>query len=252
MLTQTLDGSTLILTLNCPAKRNPLNEAIREGLFEGFIRAEQDRNIRAVVITGAGGNFCSGGDIDSMKNVTDLAAGRERFRQTHQLARLMMGGSKPSIAAVEGWAAGAGIALALATDVVVAAESARFMASFARIGLIADFGLLHTLPARVGQGRARNILMTGDPVGAAEAERIGLVDVLVPAGGALEAALTKAAAMARNAPLAIAATRSALSEGFESVLNWEREMQSALLQTRDHAEGRAAFLEKRPPVFEGR
>lgn len=252
MLIEERQGHTLVLTLNYPAKRNPLNKAIRDGLLAAMTRAEQDRDIRAVVFTGSGGNFCSGGDIDSMQEVTDLGAGRERFRQTHQLARLMLGGSKPCIAAVEGWAAGAGIALALCCDVVIAAENARFLASFGRVGLVADFGLLRTLPLRVGHGRARNILLTGDVVGAGEAERIGLIDAMVPAGEALNAALAKAAAIARNAPLAVAYTKAALASGFEAALDWEREVQSALLQTRDHAEGRAAFAEKRPPVFEGR
>ncbi|OKO81097.1 enoyl-CoA hydratase-related protein [Bradyrhizobium sp. AS23.2] len=252
MLTQEVNGETLVLTLNHPAKRNPLTQEIRAGLLAGMTRAEKDPAIRAVVITGAGGNFCSGGDIESMKEVTDLAAGRERFRETHQLARLMVGGSKPSIAAVEGWAAGAGIALALCCDVVIATETARFMASFGRIGLIADFGLLATLPARVGQGRARNMLMTGEPVGAVEAERIGLADAVVPEGKALEAALAKAAVIARNAPLSIAYTKVAFAANFEALLSWEREAQSTLLLTQDHAEGRAAFAEKRPPVFQGR
>jgi 2-(1,2-epoxy-1,2-dihydrophenyl)acetyl-CoA isomerase len=252
MLIEERDGATLVLTLNHPAKRNPLNQTIRDELLAAFTRAEQDRDIRAIVVTGAGGNFCSGGDIDSMKEVSDLGAGRERFRQTHQLARLMVGGSKPSIAAVEGWAAGAGIALALCCDLVIAAENARILASFGRIGLVADFGLLRTLPLRVGHGRARNILLTGEAVSAAEAERIGLIDAITPDGQALNAALAKAAAIARSAPLPIAYTKAALGIGFEAVLDWEREVQSALLQTRDHAEGRAAFAEKRPPVFEGR
>ena len=186
MLIEERHGATLVLTLNHPAKRNPLNKTIRDGLLAAFTRAEQDRDIRAIVVTGAGGNFCSGGDIDSMKEVSDLGAGRERFRQTHQLARLMVGGSKPCIAAVEGWAAGAGIALALCCDLVIAAENARFMASFGRIGLVADFGLLRTLPLRVGHGRARNILLTGEAVGAAEAERIGLIDAMVPARRSVE------------------------------------------------------------------
>ena len=119
------------------------------------------------------------------------------------------------------------------------------------MGLVADFGLLRTLPLRVGHGRARNILLTGEAVGAAEAERIGLIDAMVPEGEALNAALAKAAAVTRNAPLPIAYTKAALGIGFEAILDWEREVQSALLLTQDHAEGRAAFAEKRPPVFQG-
>lgn len=252
MLRQELVGSTLVLTLDHPEKRNPMTAAIRAGLREGFLRAENDASIRVVVMTGAGGNFCSGGDIDSMSKVTDLAAGRERFRTVHELARLIIGSSKPCIAALEGWTAGAGLALALSADIVIASRTARFISGFGRIGLVPDFGLLATLPARIGHGRARNMLMTGDPVDADEALRIGLVDELVAPQAVLEAALEKAAKIARNAPLSLAYMKAALTMGVDSVLNWEREAQAALLMTRDHAEGRKAFAEKRAPVFEGR
>lgn len=252
MLRQEQAGSTLVLTLDRPEKRNPLTKEIRAGLLEAFLRAEKDSSIRVVVITGADGNFCSGGDIDSMGEVADLAAGRERFRGVHELARLIACGSKPCVAAVEGWAAGAGLALALSTDIVVASRTSRFVASFGRLGLIADFGLMATLPARIGQGRARNMLMTGEPVDADEALRIGLVDQLTDPHAALDAAIEKAAVIARNAPLALAYTKAGLAPRFEAILNWEREVQSALFMTRDHAEGRKAFAERRTPVFEGR
>src|SRR5690606_15918239 len=114
-----------------PAKRNALALPLRIGLIEAFERLEADKTVRAIVLTGAGTSFCSGGDIDSMAEVTSLAAGRERFRKSHHLMRLMMKSSKPIIAAVEGWAAGAGIGLALACDTIIAAEDARFVASFA-------------------------------------------------------------------------------------------------------------------------
>ena len=108
------------------------------------------------------GTFSAGGDIAGM-NAADLAAGRERFRITHRLVRLMVKSAKPIIAAVEGHAVGAGLSLALCCDTVIAAEDARFASSFGRVGLIADLGLLHTLPARVGEGRARQIFCTAKP-----------------------------------------------------------------------------------------
>ena len=112
------------------------------------------------MLTGAGGHFCAGGDISGMR-IDDLAAGRERFRLTHRLVKLMVHCAKPIIAAVEGYAVGAGLSLALCCDTIVAAENARFAAGFGRIGLIADLGLNHTLPQRIGMGRARQLLLYG-------------------------------------------------------------------------------------------
>ena len=223
---------------------------IREALIAAFERAETDREIRAVVLTGAGGTFCAGGDISGM-NVTDLAQGRERFRVTHRLVKLMVHASTPIVAAVEGFAVGAGLSLALCCDTVVAAEDARFGAPFGRLGLIADCALNHTLPARIGAGRARQMLLYGEQMDAATAERIGLVDHVVPKGGTLDVALQRARAVSGNAPLALALTKALLAEGLDAALDREREMQSTLFLTADHAEGRDAFLAKRKPVFRG-
>ena len=165
---------------------------MRAALIAAMERIEPDRDVRAVVLTGGGGTFSAGGDISGM-DVADLAAGRERFRTTHRLVRLLIESSKPVIAAVEGWAVGAGLGLALCCDTIIAAGDARFMAGFGRVGLIADFGLLHTLPRRVGEGRARQILLYGEAMDAAAAERIGLIDHVVPPGTALQAALHRAA-----------------------------------------------------------
>lgn len=250
MLRQDRDGATAVLILDHPERRNALAVPMRQALADALERIEADRDVRATVLTGAGGTFCAGGDVSGM-DATDLAAGRERFRLTHRLVRLMVKGSKPLVAAVEGWCVGAGLSLALCCDTVVAAEDARFAAGFGKLGLIADLGLLHTLPARVGQGRARQILLYGETLPAADAERIGLVDRLAPPGGALDAALARARLFHGAAPLPVAYTRQHLAAGLDAVLDWEREVQSALFLTADHAEGKAAFLAKRPPVFRG-
>ena len=250
MLTQSQHGATAVLTLDYPARRNALAMVMRTALVDALERIEADASIRAIVLTGAGGTFCAGGDISGM-DATDLAAGRERFRVTHQLVRLLVKGSKPLVAAVEGWCVGAGLSLALCCDTIVAASDARFMAGFGRIGLVADLGLLHTLPLRIGQGRARQVFLYGEAMDAATAERIGLVDHLVPPGGALDAALVRARLFADTAPLPVALTRQYLSAGLDAALDWERDTQSALFQTADHAEGKAAFLAKRPPIFRG-
>ena len=244
------DGATLILTLNNPARRNALSMPIREALIEAFESIEADGTVRAVVITGAGGTFSAGGDISGM-NVRTLPDGRQRFRITHRLVRLMVHCSKPLIAAVEGFAVGAGLSVAMCCDTVVASETARFGAGFGRIGLIADMGLNHTLPQRVGMGRARQILLYGEQMDACSAERIGIVDHVVPQGGALGFARQRAAHFADAASLPIALTKALLAEGLDAALERELDMQSTLFLTADHAEGRDAFLAKRKPAFRG-
>ncbi len=250
MLIERLEGSTLILTLNQPARRNALAMEMRTGMIAAFDRIEGDSRVRAVVINGAGGHFCAGGDISGM-DVTEFGAGRTRFRNTHRLVRMIIESSKPVVAAVDGWAAGAGVGLALCCDTVVAAEDAHFMTPFSRIGLVADFALWHTLPRRIGEGRARQMLLTAEPIDAATAERWGLVDHVVPAGKTLEKALERAAKLAEAAPLTTAMTKAVLARGLSETLEWERTVQATMFTTADHAEGKAAFLGKRAPKFNG-
>jgi len=250
MLTESRDGATAVLTLDYPERRNALAMPMRQRLVDALEAIEADRDLRAVVITGAGGTFSAGGDISGM-NVTDLAAGRERFRLTHRLVRLLIKGSKPVIAAVEGWCVGAGLSVAMCCDTIVAADDARFAAGFGKVGLVADLGLLHTLPARIGQGRARQVFLYGEQIDAARAERIGMIDHVVPPGTALEAALARAALFHAAAPLPVAMSKQYLAAGLDAALEWERDTQSMLFLTADHAEGKAAFLGKRSPGFNG-
>lgn len=251
MLTRRRQGATEILTLAHPERRNALAVPMRERLVEALEAIETDASARAVIITGEGGTFCAGGDLSGM-DVSDLASGRERFRLTHRLVRLLVKARLPILAAVEGHCVGAGLSLAMCCDTVVAAEDARFAAGFGRVGLIADLGLLHTLPARIGGGRARQLLLYGDVIGGAGAEQIGLVDRVVAPGQTLAAALDRAAGFAESAPLPIALTKQFLAAGLDAALDWEREVQSALFLTADHEEGKAAFLSKRAPRFTGR
>jgi 2-(1,2-epoxy-1,2-dihydrophenyl)acetyl-CoA isomerase len=244
------DGAVLVLTLDYPARRNAFAMPIRVGLIAALERAQGDKSIRAIVVTGSGGHFCSGGDISGMDVKTPLD-GRERMRLSHQLVRLMVMGSVPVVAAVEGFCVGAGLSLACACDTIVAAEDARLAAGFGRIGLMADLGLPHTLPVRVGQGRARQILFYHQQMTATEAERIGLVDQVVPKGHALATAMEKARFLAEQAPAPMALTKQMLGEGLDRALEQERHFQATLFLTEDFAEGRAAFLGKRQPEFKG-
>ena len=250
MLKHERDGAVAILTLDYPERRNALAMAMRVKLIEALDMIEGDREVRAIVLTGGSTHFSAGGDISGM-NATDLAGGRERFRVNAHLIKQMIRCSKPIVAAVEGWCVGAGLSLALACDTIVAAESARFAAGFGKVGLIADLGLMHTLPARVGAGRARQILLYGEPMDGAAAAAIGLVDHLATTGAAFYEALKRAKMFESTAPLPVALTKNWLAEGIEAALEKERDLQPMLFLTADHAEGKAAFLEKRAPVFRG-
>ena len=247
-VTEERDAGVLTLTLDYPERRNALAVPLREDLHRILEAAQGDAAIRAIVLTGAGGVFCSGGDISGMDS-TDAEAARERMRRTHRIIRLMVAGRLPIVAAVEGWCVGAGLSVACACDTIVAAEDARFMAGFGKVGLIADLGLPFTLPARIGAGRARQMFLYGTQLDATAAERIGLVDHIVPKGGSLAKATELAAFLAAQASLPIALTKQILAEGLDRALEDERHFQATCFLSADHAEGRAAFLGKRAPQF---
>ncbi|KAF1065347.1 MAG: 2,3-dehydroadipyl-CoA hydratase [Pseudomonas citronellolis] len=251
LLLQETQGSVRVLRFNNPARRNALSPALRMQLLDALREAEQDPAVRSVVISGSAEVFCAGGDLSDM-NVADLAAGRTRMDNNARLIRQMLRMGKPLVAAIEGWAVGAGLSIALACDSLVCGATARFAAGFGKVGLIADLGQLHTLPARIGVGRARQVLLFGEVIEAEEALRIGLVDQLCAAGTALENALARAARVEQQAPLALALTKALLADGLDLLLEREGDFQSQLFLTADHAEGKGAFLEKRTAVFKGR
>jgi 2-(1,2-epoxy-1,2-dihydrophenyl)acetyl-CoA isomerase len=248
------EGEIAIVTLNEPERRNALSLAMREALFDVLDQA-MSGDARAIVLTGAGGNFCSGGDIKSFDPEAPLVETRDRIGRLHRVVRLLLTGRKPVVAAVDGYAFGAGVSLALACDHVVAATDSRFCASFNRVALMADLGLLYTLPLRVGMGKARELLMLGEVIEAAEALAIRLVDRLAEPGRVTAAAIERARLFAAAPPVALAMTKATLARmpaSLETVLQMEVDGQSALFRTQDHGEGRAAFLEKRPARFQGR
>ncbi len=248
-LLQETRGTVRLLRFDNPARRNALSPALRMELLRALEAAECDPSIRSVLLTGGEEVFCAGGDLGDMR-VTELAAGRARMQDNARLVRQMVRMGKPLIAAVEGWAVGAGLSVALACDSIVCGAGARFAAGFGKVGLLADLGQLHTLPARIGWGRARQILMFGQVVEAEEALRIGLADRLCAAGGALAMALELAGRVEQQAPLPLAMTKALLAEGLDLLLEREGELQSQLFLSADHAEGKAAFLAKRPPYSE--
>lgn len=248
------EGGVATLTFGYPARRNALSLALREHLHDRLAEAMADPAVRAIVLTGAQGVFSAGGDISGMEGIAPLS-GRARLTRLHRLVRLLVEGETPVIAAVEGHAVGAGLSLAAACDIVVAAEDTAWSCAFNRLGLMPDMGALFTLPARMGLGRARRIMLTSERFTTAEAEAWGLVEKTVPKGEALAAAQAMAREIAERAPGAVAITKAWLARGpldLGTALAAEADAQALLFGTGDFAEGRAAFGERRPPRFEGR
>ncbi|WP_378941179.1 enoyl-CoA hydratase/isomerase family protein [Mesorhizobium sp. ANAO-SY3R2] len=250
MLEVSLEGTTLILTLNDARRRNPLSGKLAARLLSELDAVVNRNDVRAVVITGAGGNFCSGGDFDDMPE-RDLAQWRDHFEGLMRFVRRIVTYPKPTVAAVEGWAAGAGLSLACCCDMVVAAEDARFAYAFDKIGVLPDLGLSYTLPVRVGVTRARQIMIWGENLDAAAAKADGIVDRIAPKGRALDEAVRLATTAAAGAPLPIAHMKPFLAKDMERALAFEVATAPVLFRTADHAEGKAAFFEKRAPVFTG-
>ena len=248
---ETVSDGILTLELVDKAGRNPLSVPMREQLLEALRRLDARDDVGAAILCSREKNFSVGGDVASMGASTP-APWRYRLQLTSNVALAMAQNSKPIVAAVEGWAAGGGMSLALLCDTIVAAENARFKAPFGDLGLIGDVGILHTLPQRVGVARARQIMLYGEAVGAADALAWGLVDRLCPAGEARGEATRLAGLLAVKAPLATRATKAILSAGLESFLAREREVQEWLANSEDHREGQRAFMEKRKPAFKGK
>lgn len=251
---ETTDG-VAVITLDAPARRNALSLALRAALASEMEAAMSDSDCRVVVLTGAGDHFCAGGDISGMEGLGAIA-GRKRLDSAHRLIRLIVEGEKPVIAAVEGFAVGAGLSLAAACDIVVAASTARFACSFNRLGLVPDFGAAWSLPLRVGTGRARRIMLAGEAFGAAEAAAWGLVEDVVGPQEALAAATALARHIAAEAaPLSNAFAKRLLARwpaDLDAVLQAEADAQAILYESDDFREGRDAFRAKRKPEFKGR
>lgn len=239
------------LALNRPRQKNALNLEIRD-LLHGYLgELIDDASVRAIVIYGKGGSFCAGGDISTMSD-TSPAAARRRMQHGHRFVRALYACEKPVVAAVEGFAVGAGAGLALLSDSIVMGEGATIGFPFFKIGLIPDWGILHTLPRRVGVGRAKQLLLHARMVRGPEAVDLGMADHLVPDGKVLETAMAQARAFAAQPAHAFALVKRQLHlypTDIELSLEAETMGQALGFGTADFAEGRSAFLEKRAPNF---
>ena len=242
------------LTLNSPGKRNALEPAMREELA-GCIRAiRDDATIRAVVITGAGGHFCSGGDLRNIAAANlDNAGWLRRMQSLHQWLYDLLTLDRPVIAAVDGAAAGAGFSLAMAADFVLATPRAWFNMSFLKVGLVPDLGAFYTLPRIVGVQRAKEIMLSARDVGAREALQLGLVMELLEPDHLLARAQTMARSFVGASPAAVAlikrSLQDALGGGLPSLLATEANAQSMAAGTEAHREAVQRFLTKQAPHF---
>jgi 2-(1,2-epoxy-1,2-dihydrophenyl)acetyl-CoA isomerase len=243
------------LTLARPAALNALTIKLKEELLSALRAAERDRDVRAVVLTGEGRAFCAGQDLRERLEPEAVPLGEEIRLRYNPLVRALRGLSKPTLASVNGVAAGAGVSLALACDVRVASEVASFVLAFGRIGLVPDSGASWVLPRLVGSSKAMELALLDDPLSATDAERFGLVARVVPADRLAHEAAGIAGRLAALAPTAVALTKRSLARawdvGFDEQLEFEAYAQAIAGATADHAEGIAAFTEKREPRFTG-
>ena len=243
-------GVTRVL-IHRPDKRNAIDFDVRQQLIEVFERLLDDTNVRAVVIGGSGGHFSAGGDLPSM---VDLSAAAAHARMNHiaRLCRLIYSSPLPVVTATEGVSAGACIGLALLGDWIVAGEGTKILLPFMKLGLVPDWGMLHTLPLRVGLPAARRLFLTDKSILARDAYEVGLLDELVTDDEVMPAAVRQAARLASLPRGAFARMKSRLnhrSSNLDEDLAQEEEDQASLLLSPDFREGYAAFIDKRVPDF---
>ena len=247
------DGGIVTVTLNRPEKKNAANGRMWDELMAVFAEVGDSDADRALVITGAGGAFCSGADLSSPDELT--RNGLARMRHIGAVALALHRLPKPTIAKVHGVAAGAGCNLALGCDLIVASEEARFSEIFARRGLSLDFGGSWLLPRLVGLHKAKELAFFADVIPAAEAERLGLVNRVVPAAELDGFVADWARRLAAGPPMALSMSKTMLNNSLmvsmDQALEDEARSQSVNFGTKDFTEAIRAFLEKRDPNFEG-
>ncbi|UCH31318.1 MAG: enoyl-CoA hydratase [Candidatus Bathyarchaeota archaeon] len=250
-------GVIAMLTLNRPEKLNAINEKMLGDLENAVVKISRDRDIRVLIITGAGRAFCSGADVGDMaKSATgSIMQIRHWTQAAHKIILTITELEKPVIAKVNGLAVGIGCSLALSSDVIFASEEAEFSLIFSRIGLIPDGGALFHLPRLVGLAKAKELILTARRVNAKEAERIGLIYKAVPANDLGNHVTAFTTELANGPTLAYGLAKKIMNKGLSmdlsSVLEWEASGQALAGTTEDAREGIMAFLEKRKPRFKG-
>jgi len=252
-----------VITLNRPETRNSLSDTLTPALRTIIRTCGEDPNVGALLITGAGQAFCAGGNVKGMGAHRDKAKLEMSFddkvadlqERQRRLTGALVSVRKPTIAALPGPAVGAGLAIAMACDIRIAAQSAFIATGYARVALSGDYGIAWLLTRLVGTSRARELMFTGDKVDAARCEAIGLVNRVVPDDRLQDEAFALASSLAQGPRLALRYIKDNLDEAllfdFETARDQEAERLIRLTTTADHKEAVQAFIEKRKPVFRG-
>ncbi len=248
-------GAIARIVLARPDALNALNGAMKDRLGDLAHELQRDTEVRCVVLCGEGRAFCSGSDIGTMTGF-DVRAGRARLQQAHRFIIGLANLDKPVIAAVRGATVGVGFSLALASDLVIASDTARFGLVFKKVGLAPDGGMAYFLTQAIGARRAKELMLSARLVDAREALGMGLISEVVPDAQLEERAMVVAEELAASATFALAMGKrmfhGAARPSLEEFLELESHIQTEVLQTEDHREGVAAFRDKRKPVFRGR
>jgi 2-(1,2-epoxy-1,2-dihydrophenyl)acetyl-CoA isomerase len=243
------------ITLNKPEALNAMDLVMRAEFYDLLTALAQDEEVGAVLLTGAGRAFCAGGDISGMGN-SRPNAGRKRMQRVQRVTRAIMELEKPVLAAVNGPCAGSGLALALASDIVLCSDKARFGLAFLKIGLVPDLGTFFLLPRKVGLLKAKELVLLSEMFDAAAAREMGLVSRVLPHEELMGEARAVAEKLARGPRIAMGLSKLMLNKSYETDL--ERSLleeafaQDLCMLTEDFEEGIAAFREKRKPFFQGK
>ena len=250
-----VEGGLAILTVNRPRVLNSLSIAVLEEMRKALRQLAQDRTVRVVVLTGAGDKaFIAGADIQEMLALTTTGM-REFSRLGQEVTNLLQAMSKVTIAAINGYALGGGFELALACDIRIASDEAQIGLPEVSLGIFPGFGGTQRLPRLVGRGKAAELIFTGERVDAIEAERIGLVNKVVPSENLMEEVKKLAEAILARGPISVRVAKEAMNRadevGLGAGLQYEREAFGQIAGTKDKEEGMRAFVEKRKPEFKG-
>jgi 2-(1,2-epoxy-1,2-dihydrophenyl)acetyl-CoA isomerase len=253
------EGAKVTVTLNRPRALNALNSELVDELLTALRQAAEDSEVKVVILTGAGRAFCFGADLSefSPRNGPQIReATLLLLQKAQEVIRLLAGMAKPTIAALNGFATGLGLDLALACDLRIAVERAKLAEAFISMGLVPDGGGTFFLPRLVGLAKAAEMIFTGEPITSAEAERLGLINQVVSRDNFAKAIESLADKLVGSPPLALGLAKRALWKNLQgdldSALKIEAQSQKACLGSEDHREAVQAFLEKRKPVFLGK
>lgn len=250
-----VENNVATITMNRPKSLNSMNDGLINGLHDAITKAAADTEVRAIVLTGNGKAFCAGGDLSYLNGIEATADKKAFIAKVGDVAKRLTTIEKPVIAYVNGVAAGAGVNLMLACDLVYASAKARFAESFSKVGLIPDCGGLYFLPKAVGVLKAKEMMFTADLIDATTAEKLGMLNAVYDDDVIHDKVYEMAARLAASAPLSISLIKKYLNNTaltLDEVLTIEETTQALLMGTDDCKEGIAAFYEKRNPAFTGK